>query len=284
MPTLSINSGLFLCVLLLLSSCKVFEKKSAQTRSIGKHSTSFSKGIEAPLIGNIHADVCEIFAQKPTWYQSAIKSQKKWRIPIHVMMSIIKQESAFRAKARPPQRQTVNLFGRKRKPSSAYGYAQAQNPAWKDYQKYTKKFKHRRDVFEHAIYFVGWYAAQARRVLKLKNYDTYNIYLSYHEGLTGFRLKTYKKKPWLTKVAKKVQTHGYRYAKQLKKCAPALNKNKGSQLILASNATQKSKNNHKKRSQTRSKKAKVKQHSFDQSTKGCTKIFGVWPLCTPFQR
>ena len=33
-------------------------------------------------------------------------------------------------------------------------------------RKHTKKFKHRRDVFDHAIYFVGWYAAQARRVLK----------------------------------------------------------------------------------------------------------------------
>ena len=51
------------------------------------------------------------------------------------MMTIVKQESAFRAKARPPQRAKVGLFGKKQRPSSAYGYAQAQNSTWKDYQK-----------------------------------------------------------------------------------------------------------------------------------------------------
>lgn len=230
------------------------------------------------------SNICKIFSQQPSWYQSALKSQKKWRIPIHVMMSIMKQESSFKAKARPPRRIRVGVFGKKTLVSSAYGYAQAQNGTWRDYQKSTGKHHHRRDIFDHAINFIGWYAAQARRDLKLKNYDTYNLYLSYHDGMTGFRLKTYKKKPWLMRVAKKVRHYGYRYAKQLKRCAYQLKKNAkvDGRDAISESQTLADRSRNLRHKSTRKIKKTIPRSS-QKKKASCKKVFGVWPLCKPFE-
>mgnify|MGYP001373883886 CR=1 FL=1 len=75
-------------------------------------------------------DLCSIFYGETDWYKSAKKSEKRWGTPIHVTMAIMKQESTFRAKVRP-KRPTFFFIPLPRK-SSAYGYAQAQNPAWND--------------------------------------------------------------------------------------------------------------------------------------------------------
>jgi hypothetical protein len=55
--------------------------------------------------------------------------------------------------------------------------------------------------------------------------DTYNQYLAYHEGHGGFKSKTYNKKPWLKKVARKVDDNAQRYKRQLKQCSSELNSN-----------------------------------------------------------
>lgn len=270
---------------ILLSGCLPNNKKkqSFQNKVI-------VNSAHKPLKGDVHSNVCRIFAQKPGWYQSALKSQKKWRTPIHVMMSIMKQESSFRAKARPPKRMRINASGKRVPASSAYGYAQAQNGTWRDYQKHTGKFHHRRDRFDHAIDFIGWYTAQSRNKLNLKSYDTYNLYLAYHDGMTGFLLKTYQKKPWLIKVAKKVRNNGYKYAKQLKQCVPTLKKGKKLKSVEKNNMTTKkisTPSNNQKSAQTTHKamsKLSKKKQVNNKANKGCSKIFGVWPFCSPFQR
>jgi len=80
-------------------------------------------------------NVCSIFLGEIDWYKSAKSAQKRWGTPIHISMAIMKQESTFRAKVRP-KRPTFFFIPLPRK-SSAYGYAQAQNPAWNDYRKDT---------------------------------------------------------------------------------------------------------------------------------------------------
>ena len=42
-------------------------------------------------------DVCKIFKERYSWYKAAKKTEKRWKIPVYVSMSIIKQESSFRA-------------------------------------------------------------------------------------------------------------------------------------------------------------------------------------------
>ncbi len=286
--SLSLPIGLLLLLCVFLSGCVTTPPK-ATSSTFSKKSNSYSKHIESPLVNNVHSDLCKIFTQKPTWYQGALKSQKKWKIPVHVMMSIMKQESAFQAKARPPRRKKTNLFGKKIRQSSAYGYAQAQNQTWRDYQKYTKQFSHRRDVFNHAIDFIGWYGSQARRTLKLKSYDTYNIYLSYHEGLTGFRLKTYQKKPWLIKVATKVKNYAYRYHKQLKNCNIRLKNDlpMANPIVVDSEKTKQNIVAVVKKKDSQKKYGLYKKdkdtYAIKPSSEGCYKVFGIWPFCAPFQ-
>ena len=82
-------------------------------------------------------NVCDIFGVKLTGIKDAVKSNKRWGTPIHIMMAIINQESSFRAKVRP-KRPTFLFIPLPRK-SSAYGYAQAQDPAWNDYRNETGK-------------------------------------------------------------------------------------------------------------------------------------------------
>ncbi|MDQ6968500.1 MAG: hypothetical protein Q9M14_07455 [Mariprofundaceae bacterium] len=44
----------------------------------------------------------------------------------------------------------------------------------------------------------------------------------YHEGHGGWKRKTFNKKPWLIKVAKKVKHRSERYAVQIQRCKEKL--------------------------------------------------------------
>ena len=48
-------------------------------------------------------NICEIFSEQRAWYKAANKSAKRWGTTIPVMMSVIHQESSFKAKAKPPR-------------------------------------------------------------------------------------------------------------------------------------------------------------------------------------
>ncbi len=108
--------------------------------------------------------------------------------------------------------------------SSAYGYAQAQDPAWNDYRRDTGHWTHDRDKFGDAINFVGWYTDKSHKNLGLSKWDAPNQYLAYHEGWGGFKRGTYKKKKFLSGVAAKVKRQTATYSAQLKTCQPALDK------------------------------------------------------------
>ena len=60
--------------------------------------------------------------------------------------------------------------------------------------------------------------------MRISKKDYYRQYLAYHEGQGGYRNKSYLKKKWLIKVAKKVRSNASRYAQQLKKCEGQLDK------------------------------------------------------------
>ncbi len=162
-------------------------------------------------------DVCEIFDQKHRWYKHAKKSEKKWGTPIHVQMAILHQESAFTYDAKPGRKKLLGFIPWKRK-SSAYGYAQALNETWKEYKKSTKNRGADRDSFKDSIDFVGWYTSTTQRMTKVSKWDAYNQYLAYHEGRGGYLKGSHKQKPWLLKVARKVDNNAKQYAAQLKTC------------------------------------------------------------------
>jgi len=165
-------------------------------------------------------NICSIFRGEADWYESAREANKSWGTPVWVMMAIIDQESRFVSDAQP-QRDWFLLIPLPRR-SSAYGYAQAQDPAWEDYVNETDNSGHDRDDFADAINFVGWYTHTTQRTLGISKWDAYNQYLAYHEGRGGYKSGSWKNKGWLKQVANKVKNKSAAYNAQLKKCKPEL--------------------------------------------------------------
>lgn len=170
------------------------------------------------------SNLCEIFREKPSWYDDAVDMQEEWGTPIQVAMAFVKQESSFRHDARPPKDYLLGFipWGRV---SSAYGYAQAQDPAWEDFQKATNHGGSRTN-FGDALMFIGWYTHETQRQLGVSKWDSYNQYLAYHEGRGGFKRKSYQAKPSLIRVARKVEQQAKDYGWQLKQCRQELENNK----------------------------------------------------------
>lgn len=163
------------------------------------------------------ADLCGIFEEKRGWYRDAKRSERRWGIPVPVMMAMTHQESSYRARARPPREKLLWVIPWTR-PSSAYGYAQATNEAWRDYVRATGRGGADRNDFGDAIDFVGWYNRRSADLIGLPRNDAYSLYLAYHDGPTGFRRGTWKRKGWLKDAARRVQRRADAYAGQLARC------------------------------------------------------------------
>lgn len=168
-------------------------------------------------------DSCAIFEEKDGWYKHSYATYKKWGVPVHVQLAIIYQESRFKYDAKPPRDKLLWVIPWFRK-SSAYGYAQVKDSTWDWYRKSTGNRWADRDEFEDAVDFIGWYGNVTYRKLGISKWDTYRQYLAYHEGHGGYKRGTYRKKPWLIKVARKVDARARGYRAQLKQCAHKLDK------------------------------------------------------------
>ncbi|MEM7502271.1 MAG: transglycosylase SLT domain-containing protein [Pseudomonadota bacterium] len=162
-------------------------------------------------------NICAIFDEKSRWYRAAKKSEKRWGTPIHVQLAIIRQESSFRFDARPPRKRLLGFVPWKR-PSNAYGYAQALDSTWNWYKDETGRRFASRDDFADAIDFVGWYTNVSRRSVGISVWDPYNQYLAYHEGQEGWRRKTYRNKRWLKDTARRVAHRAEEWGGQLRRC------------------------------------------------------------------
>jgi hypothetical protein len=166
-------------------------------------------------------DICEIFEEKGRWYKDAKKSEDRWGTPIHVQLAIIRQESTFKFDARPPRTKLLGFIPWKR-PSNAYGYAQALESTWAWYQKDTGRRGADRDDFGDAIDFVGWYTHQSQTRAGISKWDPYNQYLAYHEGQTGWLNKSYRYNGKLKTIARKVDYRAREWGAQLQRCESEL--------------------------------------------------------------
>lgn len=163
------------------------------------------------------SNICEIFREHRSWYHATAKASDKWGMPIAVPISFMYQESSFRHNAKPPMRYFLGIipYGRG---SSAYGYSQAQTPAWNDYVKDTNRYFASRSNFADAVDFIGWYIDKTHQVNKIPKNDAYRLYLNYHEGWGGYRRGTYRNKAWLQTTARRVDDRAKMYDQQLKGC------------------------------------------------------------------
>lgn len=166
-------------------------------------------------------NICSIFEEKKGWYKTAKKAEKRWGSKIPVMMSIMYQESQFKHNARPGRTKILWIIPGPRK-SDAFGYAQAKDAVWDEYQSSGGSIWSRRDDFADAIDFIGWYNAQSNKRSKIGINDAYHLYLAYHEGHGGFNRRSFKSKNWLLGTARKVSNRSFQYSKQLQSCEKKL--------------------------------------------------------------
>lgn len=166
-------------------------------------------------------NICSVFRQKSGWYADAADAAKRWKGPINVSMAIMAQESAFRARAKPPIRWFLGIipYGR---PSNAYGYPQALDSTWANYRRDAGSIFSQRDNFDDAIDFIQWYMHQTYTLNRVPKTDAFGQYLNYHEGQGGYRRGTWKNKSWLISVARRVERRAQTYQSQLDVCEPEL--------------------------------------------------------------
>ena len=77
---------------------------------------------------------------------------------------------------------------------------------------------HDRACFDDAMDFMGWFIYKTHKINGVSKWDARNQYLNYHEGWGGYKRKTYNQKPWLIKVAARVDERSKRYAAQYRQC------------------------------------------------------------------
>lgn len=162
-------------------------------------------------------NACAILKERPQYLKAFRSVERKWGVPMHVMMATIHQESKFVADARTPFKYTLGVIPMGRQ-SSAYGYSQALDGTWDEYRDDQNRRSARRDRINDATDFMGWYMTQTRDRNGVALSDARNQYLAYHEGHTGFARGSYNRKAWLVGVAAKVDARSAMYRDQIGAC------------------------------------------------------------------
>lgn len=166
-------------------------------------------------------NTCAIFEERSglvtNWRRDVTRVSAEFGVPIPVLMATIQAESNFEARARPPRRWILGFIPGKR-PSTAYGFAQALDGTWSEYQVRTGRMGARRDRFSDAVHFIGWYHAESARRLGIARSDAYRLYLAYHSGHAGFERQVWQGRPEALRGARRAADMARRYAAQLPRC------------------------------------------------------------------
>jgi hypothetical protein len=162
-------------------------------------------------------DACAIVQQRPAYFSAMRATERKWGVPVHVQMAAIYQESKFIGNARTPHQFALGVIPMGRQ-SSAYGYSQALDGTWEEYQNEQRRRGAKRDRINDATDFMGWYMSQSSERLGISLNDAEAQYLAYHEGRTGYAKQSYLEKPWLVDVAAAIGRRATMYQEQLSYC------------------------------------------------------------------
>lgn len=162
-------------------------------------------------------DACAIVRERPHYLGAMKTTERRWGVPVWVQMAVIHQESKFVGNAQTPHRFVLGVIPMGRQ-STAYGYSQALDGTWEDYQRATHRRGARRDRIEDATDFMGWYFTETQRSLGIPKTDAERQYLVYHEGRAGYARSSHNGKPWLIDVAARVGRRAAMYRDQLSRC------------------------------------------------------------------
>lgn len=162
-------------------------------------------------------DACGLAQERPAYLRAMQDTERRWNIPIAVQMAIIHAESRFDGDARTPHRYALGVIPMGRQ-SSAFGYSQALDGTWEEYQAATGNRRADRTNIAHATDFIGWYASEAYARNGIRPTEARNLYLSYHEGHAGYARQSYRGKAWLMDIANRVEQRAIMYDTQLRAC------------------------------------------------------------------
>ncbi|RCL00764.1 MAG: Lytic transglycosylase [Candidatus Tokpelaia sp. JSC189] len=166
-------------------------------------------------------NACAVLNQKNglvfNWRRSAKKAERKYGIPMPIILATIYTESGFKQRARPPRKKLLGFIPWKR-PSSAYGYPQAVNSAWEHYRKQTGHTRARRTNFDHAAKFIAWYHRESVLRNGVLPNDAYALYLNYHMGHTAYARNHGQGNKIAIQAAYNMQTMARQYDIQLRNC------------------------------------------------------------------
>jgi hypothetical protein len=166
-------------------------------------------------------DVCAVFAQNDgwvkNWQRSASKAERKYGIPVPVLMATVRKESGFKSNARPPRKTILGFIPGKRA-SSAYGYSQALDGTWAQYVSESGNWGARRNSFDDAVDFVGWYHSKTVGKFGVAPGDMYNLYLAYYHGWGGYAKGSWRNNASIMNYARQADDMARKYAGQLQGC------------------------------------------------------------------
>lgn len=162
-------------------------------------------------------NACSIIDQRPHYLGAMRRTERRWGVPVAVQMATIYQESKFIGNARTPVQYTLGVIPMGRQ-SSAYGYSQALDGTWDDYQRDHGGRRARRDSFDDATDFMGWYFKKTEEDLGIPISNAKHQYLAYHEGRNGYRRGSHNQKAWLLRISDEVADRAILYDLQLRSC------------------------------------------------------------------
>lgn len=162
-------------------------------------------------------NACELARERPQYFSAMKRTERRWGVPVHVQMATIYQESKFIGNAKTPHKFALGVIPMGRQ-SSAFGYSQALDGTWEDYQRATRSYGARRNKITDATDFMGWYMDQSEKKLGISKWDATSQYLAYHEGQTGYARGSHMQKAWLLRVAAQVGQRAETYQRQLIAC------------------------------------------------------------------
>lgn len=162
-------------------------------------------------------DACAIVSQRPEYLRAMRQTERRWGVPVAVQMATIYQESKFIGDARTPFNYALGVIPMGRQ-SSAYGYSQALDGTWEEYQAESGNRGARRNRIDDATDFMGWYMHKSAEGLGIPKWDAQNQYLAYHEGRSGYARGSHRDKAWLLNVAAQVGQRAVTYDTQLRAC------------------------------------------------------------------
>lgn len=166
-------------------------------------------------------NICSIYRQNRSWYKAAMHTEKHWGVPSYVPMAMMYQESGYHSRIKTKHNYVFFGLIPWGRVTSAYGYPQAVNGVWREYQADRGRFRHRSN-FKDAIDFMGWYINNAHKTLGIPRDDAFSQYIAYHDGIGAYRRERGHPSASITRISEGVALRAARYSNQYMRCEKSL--------------------------------------------------------------